>query len=826
MAKTADKPKFTKLLFWIWTLFFSGIIVAISFFWALSNGLIWELPSFEELENPKSVLATDVYSSDLEVLGKFYIENRTFVPFDQLPDTLVGALINTEDERFYDHSGIDIKRLVTAVLAAGTRGGASTISQQLAKLLFSQRSMTKIDRMKYKFMEWVIAVQLERQYTKNEIIAMYLNKFDFNHNAKGIESAAQIYFGKSARNLAIDEAAILVGMLKNPTYFNPVGSEAKRERTFYRRNTVYAQMAKNGYITKQQQDSLKQLPLKSNYTSLTHIDGKAPYFREILKKEMKRMLREKDDKGNYIYSKPDGTPYNLYKDGLKIYTTINSKLQEYAEFAVKEHLSKELQKDFDKNNKRWKNPPFSNDLSKQQINRILESSKKRSQRYLVMTGKECANCGRRGNFVQESTTEEGEEVWQCTAEDCQHVQHRVPVDSIDVVFDIPTQMKVFTWSGEVDTTMSPMDSIRYYKAFLQSGLMSMDPHTGEIRAWVGGINYKYFQYDHVKQGKRQVGSTFKPFVYALAIQNGLSPCYEVPNVKTTFHKGEYGLLQDWTPSNSDGKYGDMVTLKYGLANSMNTITAWVMKQYGPAAVIEYARRMGVTSRLDTVPSLSLGVADISLYEMVGALSTFAGKGIWHEPTFISRIEDKNGVVIADFVADSREAMSEENAYTMISLMEGVTHGARGPYLGKDQSRWGTTTNIGTGIRLFYNSPKREYDGFPRTMPIAGKTGTTQNNSDGWFMGLTPDLVTGVWVGAEDRSVRFMYTSKGQGANTALPIWGYYMKKAWADTSLHLSKQPFEKPLNYTMELDCEVVNSGNSLDPNAGSGNINFGNGD
>lgn len=807
MAKEKEKPKFIKLILWMWAIFLGGISLLVLFFWALSNGLIWTLPSFEELENPNSILATEIYTSDLEILGKFYKENRTFVPFEYLPDTLVGALVNTEDERFYSHSGIDVKRLVTAIAALGTRGGASTISQQLAKLLFSDRARTKLQRLKYKFMEWVIAVKLERQYTKNEIIAMYLNKFDFNHNAKGIESAAQIYFSKSASELNIDEAAILVGMLKNPTYYNPVGSDEKRTRTFNRRNTVYGQMEKNGYITSSQKDSLKVLPLKSSYTTMSHIDGQAQYFREILKKEMKKLLNEKDAKGNYVYSKPDGSKYNLYKDGIKIYTTINSKLQTYAEYAVAEHLGKELQKDFDYNNKKWKNPPFSNDLKKSQIDRILNSAKKRSQRYLIMTGKECANCGRRGDFVKESKSETGESIWLCSAEDCQHISHKYPTDSIDIVFNTPTDMKVFSWHGEIDTTMTPMDSIKYYKAFLQSGLMSIDPHTGEIKAWVGGINYKYFKYDHVKQGKRQVGSTFKPFVYALAIQNGLSPCYEVPNILTTFHKGEYGLLQDWTPKNSDGTYGDMVSLKYGLANSMNTITAWVMKQYGPAAVIEYAKRMGVTSKLDTVPSLALGVADISLYDMVGALATFPGKGIWHEPIFISRIEDKNGVVIADFVSDSHEAMSEDNAYEMITLLEGVTHGARGPYLGKDESRRGQKVTVGTGVRLFYDSKKREYDGFPRTYPIAGKTGTTQNNSDGWFMGLTPDLVTGVWVGAEDRSVRFMYTSKGQGANTALPIWGYYMKKAWADTTLNLSKQPFEAPLNYAKELDCEKITS-------------------
>lgn len=806
MAKSKENKSFTKFIVILWTLFLGGISIAVLFFIALSNGLIWDLPSFEELENPKSVVATEIYTSDLELLGKFYTENRTIIPFDSLPDTLVGALINTEDERFYSHCGIDIKRTITAAIALGTKGGASTISQQLAKLLFSTPARSIIERLKQKSMEWVISVKLERQYTKNEIIAMYLNKFDFNHNAKGIESAARIYFDKSATELNIDEAAILVGMLKNPTLYNPVGSESKRERTFYRRNTVYAQMERNGYITEEQQDSLKQLPLESHYTPTTHVDGKAPYFRQILKKEIRRLLSETDANGNLLYHKPDGSKYSLYRDGIKIYTTINSKLQTYAEAAVATHLGNELQKDFDHNNQRWRNPPFSNDLSKTQINRIINSAKKRSQRYLIMTGKECANCGRRGEVVQEAVVE-GQNIWQCTAEDCQHEIHRYPVDSIDIVFNTPTDMRVFTWNGEVDTTMTPIDSIKYYKAFLQAGLMSVEPHTGEIKAWVGGINFKYFKYDHVKQGKRQVGSTFKPFVYALAIQNGLSPCTEIPNVKITFRKGEYGLLKDWTPANSDGKYGDMVTLKYGLANSMNTVTAWVMKQYGPAAVIEYARRMGITSRLDTVPSLALGVADISLFEMVGALSTFPAKGIWHEPIFISRIEDKNGVVIADFVADTREAMSEDNAYAMLSLLEGVTKGARGPYLGKDESRHGTTTRQGTGMRLFYDLPKRDYDGFPRNYPIAGKTGTTQNNSDGWFMGLTPDLVTGVWVGAEDRSVRFSRTYYGQGANMALPIWGFYMKEAWADSSLNLSKQPFERPVDYSLDLDCERVNA-------------------
>ncbi len=808
MAKEVEKQSFTKYVIWMWGLFIGGITAVVLFFIALSNGLIWELPSFEELENPNSILATEIYTADLELLGKFYTENRTIVPFKDLPDTLVNALVYTEDERYYNHSGIDIRRLIIAVAAGGTRGGASTITQQLSKLLYHQPVNSVVRRVQQKLMEWVIALQLERQYTKNEIIAMYLNKFDFVHNAKGIESAAQIYFDKPVEELNIQESAILVGMLKNPALYNPLGSDERRLRSFNRRNTVYGQMKRNKYLTQEVVDSLKLLPLETKYSPMTHLDGKAPYFREVLKNEVRNLLSSTNPSGDLVYHKPDGSAYNIYKDGIKIYTTINSKLQEYAEYAVTTHLKNELQHDFDVNNKRWKNPPFSNDLNTEQVERILNSAKNRSQRYLIMTGKECANCGRRGNVVQESTAVNGNSIWLCSAEDCQHQTHKYPADSIDIIFDTPVDMTVFSWSGDIDTVLTPMDSIRYYKAILQAGLMSIEPQTGEIKAWVGGVNYKYFKYDHVKQGKRQVGSTFKPFVYTVAIKSGLSPCTEVPNVKVTFHEGEWGLLKDWTPANSDGKYGDMVNLKYGLANSMNTISAWVMKQYNPPAVIEMARKLGITSRLDTVPSLVLGVADVSLYEMVGAIATFPAKGIWHEPIFISRIEDKNGVVIADFVSETREAINEKDAYTMVSLLEGVVHGARGPYIGKDESRWGTKVTTGTGMRLYYDSPTREYDGFPRNYPIAGKTGTTQNNSDGWFMGLTPDLVTGVWVGAEDRSVRFRYTSKGQGANTALPIWGYFMKKAWADTTLNLSLQPFEKPVGYDLELDCDKLKIG------------------
>jgi penicillin-binding protein 1A len=758
--KKEPKPSFVKFILLFWTIFLIGAGAATGYFYALSQNWIWELPSFEELENPKSLLATEIITSDNQLLGKYFSENRTNVRFENLPPHLVQALTATEDERFYDHSGIDVKGTVRAVVYLGSKGGASTITQQLAKQLFSEPARNIVDRIKDKTMEWVIAAQLERQYTKDEIITMYLNKFDFVNNAVGIESAAQVYFNTTTDSLTLPQAAMLVGMAKNPSLFNP---NRRPDTTLQRRNVVLGQMLRNNYITQEDFDSLKVLPLGLDYQRVDHSSGSAPYFREVLRAELKKIFNQKDDEGNFIYAKADGTPYNIYRDGLRVYVTLDSKMQEYAEYAVTQHMGTELQKDFWRDLKRRKNPPFSNDLSENQVESILKRAVKLTERYRRYKKRNLSN------------------------------------DSIEWYFNNPVQMQVFSWQGPIDTVLSPMDSIRYHKSFLQAGLMSMDPHSGEVRAWVGGINHSYFAYDHVKQGARQVGSTFKPFVYALAIENGLSPCKEVPNIPVTFKKGTWNLLKDWTPKNSDTTYnGNMVSLQFGLANSYNNITAWVMKQYGPPAVISYAKRMGITANLDTVPSLALGVADISLYEMVGANATFANKGIYKRPIYISRVEDKNGTVIKEWIPETREAMSEQNAYAMLQLMKGVTMGSKGP----------DGRKRGTGIRVHLDRP---YGKIPWDREIAGKTGTTQNNSDGWFMGVTPDLVTGVWVGADDRSVHFRTTYYGQGANTALPIWGYYMNKVWADSTLNITTEGFEPPALLKINMNCEeVTNSGSS----------------
>lgn len=754
--KKTTPPKqatgYRKYLVWFWSLYACLLIIGGGYFFALSSNWLWELPSFEELENPRNNLATEVISADNRLLGKYFRENRTNVAFENLPPYLVEALVATEDERFYDHAGIDVRGTVRAVVFLGSRGGASTITQQLAKLLFHELAASLLDRIRQKTMEWVIAAKLERQYTKDEIITMYLNKFDFVNNAVGIESASEVYFNTRTDSLELHQAAMLVGMAKNPSLFNP---NRRPDTTQKRRNVVLGQMVRNSFITRDDYDSLKVLPLDLDFQRVDHTQGLAPYFREVLRAELKSIFGATDEEGNYLMAKPDGTPYNIYSDGLRVYVTLDSRLQEYAEYAVKQHLGAELQADFWKDLKKIKNPPFANNVSAKQVEGIMKRAVRNSTRYKNYRKRE------------------------------------LPADSIEYYFEQPVEMSVFSWKGEVDTLMTPMDSIRYHKSFLHAGLMSMEPKTGEIKAWVGGINHAYFAYDHVKQGTRQVGSTFKPFVYALAIENGLSPCKDVPNIPVTFKKGTWSLLKDWTPRNSDDTYdGQMVTLQFGLANSYNNITAWVMKQYGPAAVVSYAKRMGITSKLDTVPSLALGVADISLYDMVGANAVFANKGIWKEPIFITRIEDKNGGVILENIPESREAMSEENAYTMLELMKGVVMGSKAP----DGKR------RGTGIRIHMDRP---YGNIPWDRPIAGKTGTTQNNSDGWFMGVTPDLVTGVWVGAEDRSVHFRTTYFGQGANTALPIWGYYMNEVWADSSLAISTDPFEKPERLKVEVDCD-----------------------
>ena len=759
MAETKPKKrKYSRQVLILWIL----LLAPIASFWLLmvgvSNGLFGELPSIDELENPKSNLATEVYTADGRLLGKYFKENRSNADFNSISPHLINALVSTEDERFFDHSGIDLKGLVRAIAFGGTRGGASTITQQLAKMLFTEPARGWM-RIPQKLKEWVIAVRLERQYTKQEILAMYLNKFDFINNAVGIKSAAQVYFNSSPDSLSILESAVLVGMAKNPSLYNP---RRFPENALNRRNTVMYQMVRNDQLSKLEYDSLKELPIVLDYHRVDHNLGLAPYFREVLREYLHQKTKAKDKDGNYLLAKADGSPYNIYRDGLKIFTTIDSRLQEYAEYGVSQHLGTELQQDFWNHIKRKKNPPYANDITKERVDRIMNTTVKRSALYYDL------------------------------------IKSGISADSIELVFNTPVPTKVFTWNGEKDTVLSPLQQLRYNKCFLQAGMMSVNPHNGYIKAWVGGINHKHFAYDHVQQSKRQIGSTIKPFVYAMAVTDkGYSPCKEIPNIPYTFEKGEYGLLQDWTPHNPGRDYGYSVSLKYGLANSMNTITAWVMKQVTPQAVVNFVRKAGITSEMDPVPSLCLGVSDVSLFEMVGAYTSFANKGQWQEPIFVTRIVDKEGNEIFNNLVNrkSNTVMSEEDAYIMLEMLKGTSVGVRG---GPENRK------LGTSIRLRFSKDIRPYGGIPYSIPIACKTGTTQSQADGWFMGITPDLVTGVWVGGEDRDIRFSSLSKGSGTNMALPIFGYYMNKVYADSTLEISQGDFEKPEKpLRVEFDCE-----------------------
>ena len=742
-----EKKPYRQKIFSIWLFVLSPIIILFTCLYLASIGVFGKLPSFEQLENPKSNLATEIISSDGEVLGKYFFENRSNIKYHELSPMLVNALLSTEDIRFRTHSGIDVRALLRAVkgLVFGTNsGGASTITQQLAKMLFTEKPASGLERVIQKFKEWIIAVKLERQYSKEEILTMYLNKFDFINNAVGIKSASQVYFNTTAKNLKIEESAMLVGMLKNPSLYNP---NRRANLTRQRRNVVLSQMKKYNFITSSEYDSLSNKSIVLNFKKASHNEGLAPYLRELLRGELKNWC-----KNNY---KTDGSNYNLYTDGLKIYTTINSKMQLYAEEAVQTHISS-LQEDFFNHWKGYTNAPFPKEFDNNQIQNIIEQGVKRSDRYKKLKNK------------------------------------NVSKQKINSIFRTKTPMRIFSWNGEKDTVMTPLDSVRYYKYFIHSGMMSMDPNTGYVKAYVGGINYKHFKYDHVKIGKRQVGSTFKPFLYALALQEGYSPCYEIPNVPVVFEKNQWGLPdKDWVPRNSDDKYeGILMSLSFGLANSINTITAYIMKQFGPHSVLDLAKKMGITSNLNPVPSICLGTFDLSVYEMVGAYSTFVNKGIWTEPLIISRIEDKNGVLLQDFNPKTNEAMSEKTADLMVRMLQGVVDGV-----------YNTQADIkmGTGIRL-----RRKYK-FEND--IGGKTGTTQNNSDGWFMGITPNLVTGVWSGNEDRSVHFRNTFYGQGANMALPIWAEYMQKVYADTlALGIYPEPFEIPKSVDILLNCGSKN--------------------
>lgn len=724
-----------------WKLFFYSSGAVILFFLLASWGFFGAMPSFEDLENPESNLATEIISSDGVTIGKFYNENRTPIKFEDLPPHLVNALVATEDERFYEHSGIDARRTFGAALKLGQDGGASTISQQLAKQLFhGEGSSFKVFRIIQKVKEWIIAIKLERQYTKNEIIAMYFNVYDFNNYAIGIRSASKTYFSKEPKDLTIDESAILVGMFKNSSLYNPVRNPVGVKN---RRNVVLSQMLKSKIITQSQKESLSNLPIKLDFKLQTHKEGIATYFREYLREYMKKWVKEN--------KKPNGEDYDIYTDGLKIYTTIDSKMQEHAEEAVQAHM-KNLQQEFFHQQKDNKNAPFIN-ITDAETNRIMTNAMKNSERWRVMKD-------------LDKTEEE-----------------------IIASFDVKTKMKIFSWKGEIDTLMTPKDSIRYYKHFLQAGLMSLEPQTGHIKAWVGGINYKYFQYDHVGQGARQVGSTFKPFVYATAIEQlGMSPCDSIIDSPFMIHKGRHHVTADWEPKNSDRQYRGMVNLKRALALSINTVSAKLIDKTGPEAVVALTKKLGVNSEIPNQPSIALGAVEITVQDMVAAYSTFANQGVYMKPQFISRIEDKNGVVLYEPIPESHDVLNKDIAYAVIKLLEGVTESGSGVRLrtqggGSGDNRW-------TGYPYMF------------TNPIAGKTGTSQNQSDGWFIGMVPNLVTGVWVGCEDRSARFKSITYGQGATAALPVWGYFMKKCYEDKDLQVSKDPFERPDNLSIKVDC------------------------
>lgn len=711
-----DISHYTKLF---WKVIIYGILIFVLLIASVGFGLFGELPSFRDLENPKSNLATEVISSDGNILGTYFIQNRSNAKYKDLSPNLVNALIATEDVRFYKHSGVDLKGTFAIIFysAIGKKRGSSTITQQLAKNLFPRKKQNIFNIGIIKLKEWLTAIKIERNYTKEEIITMYFNTVDFGSNSYGIKAASKTYFSKTPNKLSIDESALLVGILKGTTVFSPIKNP---ERAIKRRNVVLEQMEKYGFISEAELIENNSKELNLQFQSPDHNQGSATYFREYVRQEVTAWCKEN--------KKADGETYDIYRDGLKIYTTIDSRMQAYAEAAVKEHLTY-LQAEFYKH---WKGKtPWGENTD------IISTSMRRSDRY-------------------QQLKEEG-----------------IAESEIKKIFDTPIKMTLFSWAGDIDTTLSPIDSIKYYKWYLRSSFMSMDPHNGAIKAWVGGPNYEYFKYDQVKMGKRQVGSTFKPFVYTLAMDNGWSPCYEAPNLPIVFED-----FDNWSPKNSDGKQGGMMTLRNGLANSVNLITAYMMKQVGPQAVVNVAKKMGITSDIPAYPSICLGTADVSLYEMVGAYSTYANKGVWTEPVYISRIEDKNGNVLYEKIPRKVDALSEQTAYLMLFMLRGVI-------------------DKGTGLRL--RGPRYRF-----TNPIAGKTGTTQENSDGWFIGITPDLVSGVWTGAEDRSVHFRSTNLGEGANTALPIWALYMKKVYADATLKISKGDFIAPAGgLDVEIDCD-----------------------
>ena len=754
--------------FFMWLIFLTPISIITFLFYYASTGGFGDMPDLEVLENPKTNLASEIFTSDGKTLAKYYFnDNRTPVTFDELPTHLVDALIATEDIRFYSHSGIDFKRTFGAALKFGKDGGGSTITQQLAKLLFTgEGSKDIIERLTQKFKEYIIAVRLERNYTKDEIITQYLNLYDFGNNGDGIRSAARIYFGKEPIDLDINESAILVGMLKNSSLYNP-RPHRNPIGVKNRRNVVLSQMSKYQYLEKNLVDSLRLEPLNLNYTPESHREGLATYFREFLRSHMKKWINDQNNQ------KPDGSKYNLNTDGLKIYTTINYTMQQMAELAVEQHMPR-LQKEFFEQNKTLDDSiaPF-RELTSGAVDTLLRISMRRSERWRKM------------KYDLKKDNEE-----------------------IENSFFEPVDMTIFSWGGDIDTIMTPLDSMKYYKSFFRPGMMSMDPTNGHIKAWVGGMNYRHFQYDMVKKGKRQIGSTFKPFVYAAAIdQLKLSPCDTFPDSQFCIEKNKFGNIEQWCPKNSGDKYGRTRTLKNALANSVNTVTARLMDRIGPQTVVKLAKDLGIEQRILPVPSIALGTPDLSVYEMVAAYSTFANKGVYTQPVFVEKIEDKNGTTLFEHQPVTKDVLSEEAAYVTVNLLEGVTMAGSGTRL--------RTTGADEYNRAYQNI----VTGYPYefTNPIAGKTGTTQNQSDGWFIGMVPNLVTGVWVGAEDRAIHFEDIAYGQGASMALPIWGVYMKSVYQDSTLMISNEAFDRPKKLTIELDCnkfviDSIGSGKTTD--------------
>ena len=744
---------------WFWSLFAAGVVVVVVLFWMITKGWLGYLPPLEELQNPKNKYASEVFSADMQSLGRYYRQaNRVGVQYSDLSPELVEALIATEDARFYNHTGVDFKAFMRAVLKLGRAGGGSTLTQQLAKQIWSPQANNIFERAMQKPIEWVIATKLERLYSKDEILLMYLNQFDFLYNAVGIKSAAQVYFSTTPADLKVEESAMLVGMCKNPSLYNPV---RRPQNARDRRNTVLSQMAKYGYLTEAERDSLQALPIELHYSSVDHKQGMAPYFREYLRnvltaKEPKESHYSEWNKQQYkidkyqwdnnpLYgfcnknTKPDGSHYDLYQDGLRIYTTIDSRMQRYAEEAVDEHMQS-LQKSFFRECRRKRNAPFSISISREEIDGIMTRSMRQTDRYRIMK--------------KAGKTEE----------------------EIRAAFNTPVEMQVFSYEGNglIDTVMSPMDSIRWLKTYLRCGFLSMDPLNGHVKAYVGGPDFAHFQYDMATMGRRQVGSTVKPYLYTLAMDEGMSPCDKVVNDSITLYDANG---RPWTPRDTHAKnQGDTVTLAWGLRYSSNWITAYLMSMFTPEQLVRMMQSFGIQGQLDPVISLCLGPCEVSVQEMVDAYTTFVNKGIRTEPLYVTRIEDNNGNVLARFTPMTHEIISETTSYKMIQMLQDVV-------------------DRGTGVRVRYK--------YGLKAPMGGKTGTTNNNSDGWFMGFTPSLVSGVWVGGEDRAIHFDNLAEGQGASMALPIYALYMQRVYRDTTLGYSEEEqFDIPEWYE-RIKCE-----------------------